>query len=302
MNNAMPTPKKYYTHAGVFHADEITGYAICVCAGAVSGTEDSVIRLTDLTNIPDDGIVADIGREHNPEELRFDHHQGFFLRDNGYPLASAGMLWKAFGEEAVAQVAYQGTHPPGEDLKFIADRVDETLIQGIDAHDADSTYKVTATCSAGTVRINTLSNIIASLNQDNDHDQPFAWFDAYRICRRVLEAHIWAAYRHLKAVRKFDSVVTPKLGGEVLVLAEGLPWKEIVHEKYPDAAFVIAPSNHPGSPYSMIAVPFTPDSRKVKVPIGRPEWFDGFIHQGQWIAGGTSVDELLRLAEENLQV
>ena len=26
-------------------------------------------------------------------------------------------------------------------------------------------------------------------------------------------------------------------------------------------------------------------------------WFQGFIHQGKWIAGGNSVDELLDLAQ-----
>ena len=92
----------------------------------------------------------------------------------------------------------------------------------------------------------------------------------------------------------------PNYEGQVIILSEQLPWKEIVHEQHEDTLFVIAPSNHPGSKFSMVAVPVEPDSREVKVQIQRPEWFDGFIHQGKWIAGGNSVKELRQLAWFNI--
>lgn len=53
---------KYYTHSGFFHADEVAGYAICRLAGVC----DQLVRLTDLSSIPSNGIVADIGRDWSP--------------------------------------------------------------------------------------------------------------------------------------------------------------------------------------------------------------------------------------------
>lgn len=139
----------FYTHGGFFHADEVTAYAICRRADVATG----VVRLTDLNNIPDDGIVADIGREYNPARLRFDHHQGLIWREtnqhvHGIPYASAGLIWKEFGRMAIMR-QLPGLARQQARLNAIHQRVDETLIQGVDAHDADNAYQISATCSGG---------------------------------------------------------------------------------------------------------------------------------------------------------
>lgn len=168
---------KYYTHAGFFHADEVTGYATCRLAGVA----DHPIRLTTLTEIPADGIVADIGREYDPGKQRFDHHQGLFPRAaGGIPLASAGMLWGQYGKYAVVSVLGNddGYYDSDPTVQAIADRVDETFIQGIDAHDADSAYHAEASCSAGKVRLTTISNAGAMLNTEDTSDHE-AQYDAF---------------------------------------------------------------------------------------------------------------------------
>ena len=45
---------KYYTHAGLFYADEVFGYAITYMADAC----DSFERLTDFENLPNDGLIC----------------------------------------------------------------------------------------------------------------------------------------------------------------------------------------------------------------------------------------------------
>lgn len=280
----------YYTHAGFFHADEVTGYAILELANICTDFE----RLTDLNNIPTSGIVADIGREYDPTKNRFDHHQGFFTRENGYPLASAGMIWNEYGE-LCAKI--QTGSADSEEIEWIANRIDERLIQGIDAHDADSNYSNTAGCSAGSVNVLTLSNIIAMMNTDtpDDHEcQSIAFDKAAGIVREIIQQAVREAKVAYYTRKQFDKVAT--IQDDVIVLSESLPWKEIVCERYPGAKYVIAPSVHPGSPYCMVAVPIEPTEREVKKPIERPEWFKGFIHQGKWIAGGESVEELINLA------
>ena len=280
----------YYTHGGLFHCDEVTGFAICKLAGIC----DSFVRLTDISNIPTDGLVADIGRVDDPENYRFDHHQDFLLRDNGYPYASAGLLWAEFGRTIIRKYTNQN-------IDVIWERVDKKLIQGIDAHDSDAKYFINTICSAGEVEILSLPNVISQFNSkdvSNAEAQDFCFGLAVDLITNVLESVINQAIKYFEDIVKFDSVFI--LDGEVGYLREGLSWKEIVAERYPNLKFMIHPSNHPGNPYSMIAVPITPISREVKVPIERPEWFKGFIHNGKWIAGSDSIAELLDLAKYNL--
>lgn len=279
------------------HADEVTGYAICKLARQCG----NFVRLTDLSHLPDDGILADIGREYDPRLKMYDHHQGFFTRPNGMPYASAGMLWERFGMIASDFV----TLPDGDrftesEITEIANRVDESLIQCIDAHDADSAYSLTATCSGGEVRPLSISHIIAMMNSDDpkDHDaQAVVFQKAADLMTDILISAILSAAKFIEAKKKFAKV--SEIRGNVIVMSEGLPWREIVHENYPEALFVIGPSGHPGNPYSLLAVPVKPESREIKKPIERPEWFKGSIHQGKWIAGGESIEQLEKLAQFN---
>lgn len=65
--------------------------------------------------------------------------------------------------------------------------------------------------------------------------------------------------------------------------------------------YVIEPSNHPGSKFSMTAVAKKEGSRDVKVPIKRSPDFKEFIHEGKWIAGSNSVRKLIQLAYYNIK-
>lgn len=282
---------KYYTHSGLFHCDEVTGYAICSLAGIC----DSFERLTDINNLPDDGLIADIGRVYDPTEKRFDHHQGFLTRPNGYPYASAGLLWNEFAHLAIGKLIV-----PNKFVKEVALRVEERLIQGIDAHDADSDYYASAECSAGPVRITTLPMVVSTFNcQDvHDDDQPIRFILAAQFIKDILVSEIKSAAKFFEDAERFGAI-SDKVGATI-ILSEHCDWKEIVAERYPDAKFVIAPSAHPGNPFSLLAVPVDPERREIKITIERPDWFTGFIHQGKWIAGGKSVEELMQLSLFNL--
>lgn len=295
--------KPYYTHAGSFHADDAAGYVELLLAGVVH----YVLRLEDLTIIPSGGVVGDIGRHWDEGNDQFDHHQGFFTRPNGYPYATAGMIWKKYGFKAVNNVISESIQdasdkPSITEMEEIAARVDEILVQGIDAHDADSQYHCTATCSAGSVRVTTISNVVSMMNTPDPSDgeaQLHAFGIACNFLGNIFRSAILSAAKFIEAKKKFAEVAQIDCEGAVIILYEGLPWKEIVHEQHPDALFVISPSNHPGNPWSMVAVPVHPERREVKKQIERPEWFKGFIHQGKWIAGGNSPEELRDLADYN---
>lgn len=288
--------KTYITHGGIFHADETLGWAILRLANESGSFE----RRTNLDSLPTDGsaFIADIGREYSLARNRFDHHQGFFTRGNGYPLATAGMIWQEYGEAAVVSCIGATSL-----AKEIAARVSDVFIQGIDANDADSAYKVQAECIAGPVRPLTVSHIIAGMNGDDPKDafeQDRRFRMASDFLLDLLQSQIRSAHKFVEAKRRFGQIAELHWHPRVIILPEFLPWQEIVCADYPDALYVITPSGHPGNPYSLTAVPVEPGSRELKRPIERPDWFRGFIHQGKWIAGGDSVETLIKLAEYNV--
>lgn len=283
-----------YTHAGRFHADEVLAFTIL----KMSHPNAVVRRLVDITDIPDDGIVIDIGREYNAEKLRFDHHQEFITRSNGYPLASAGLIWRHFG----MHVLQHNFNLPSDSIPFVSKYVDENFIQGIDANDTDNQYHVSAHCSAGEVQVMTLPGIIRSMNhQDvNDHEQQGRLFEmAAKFITSILMHRIGAGMAVFNARMSINKANT-LFKGKVIVLRENIAWGRIIDEVFPDAVYVIEPSSHPGSLYSMTAVQKDPKSREVKIPIERPEGYEGFIHQGKWIAGANDPYVLISLAKHNI--
>lgn len=285
--------KTYYTHSGLFHADEVAGFAITFLANICN--EVKRIQFKDGDSLPTDGIVADIGKQYFPEDNLFDHHQGLILRDNGIPYASAGLLWKHFGEKCVLNLL-----PHTEYVKEVVQKVDEVLIQGLDAHDTDNTYSVEAICSGGKINILTLSNIISTFNHfdiTHTNKQLEQFYLASSLIQHVLETTIINCEQRIVDYAEFKDNI--EIQDNILILNSYINWKEIVHKEYPEIDFVIQPSAHPGNPYSMIAVILEPNSRIVRIPIKRPDWFTGFIHQGEWIAGGESIEQLIKLAKFN---
>lgn len=116
------TPKKLLvTHNDKFHADDI--FATAVLSILLKGNI-KVIRTRDEVIIKKGDYVYDVGGVYDPALNRFDHHQkgGAGARDNGIPYAAFGLVWKAYGEKICGS-------------KDVADKIDEDLVQAIDAHD-----------------------------------------------------------------------------------------------------------------------------------------------------------------------
>ena len=84
--------KKVYTHAGVFHADDV----FCVALLKNLGFDGKVVRVPRLPDeIEETAIVIDIGGKYDGERF-FDHHQSTApVRDNGVKYAAFGQLVKS---------------------------------------------------------------------------------------------------------------------------------------------------------------------------------------------------------------
>ena len=90
---------KLVTHDGVFHADDVSAYAIL----NVLYPNNELIRTRKYNefNKSIKSIIFDVGLIYDPEKNKFDHHQrGFNLQFEGSsvtPMSSVGLIYKHFG-------------------------------------------------------------------------------------------------------------------------------------------------------------------------------------------------------------
>ncbi len=112
------------THSGSFHSDDVFAAATLHLYYQKTKKSYKLIRTTDPQIIQKGTIVFDIGGEYSEETNRFDHHQkgGAGERPNGIPYAAFGLVWKKYGPLLCGS-------------QDIADEIDRTLVQAMDAAD-----------------------------------------------------------------------------------------------------------------------------------------------------------------------
>ena len=285
----------YYTHRGTNHEDEQVGCAISELAGRTLAFK----RVSSFDEVEDDGVVADIFRIYNPEKEHYDHHQDFLTREDGYPYASAGLMWKHYGRNAIKNIIAEDLSDKW--IEEIHKMVDENFIKGVDACDADPDYQLNASCSAGPVKVLSTAAMTILMNEDDtDSEQQEEMFETNVVnYKRLLKKLILNAHGFLKDKERFYQEIVIDNG--VAIFENSIRWKKLVYEhnkaKENKIYFVIMPSLRPENKYVMFSVPIYPGSRKLIYPIERPDWFSGFIHNGKWIAGGDSLDNLFDLAD-----
>lgn len=86
-------------HDGGFHCDDAFSIALL----KLIYSDINVIRTRDPEQLKKADMRIDVGRKYDPKTQDFDHHQQGFKeqRKNGIPYASAGLIWKHFGEKLI---------------------------------------------------------------------------------------------------------------------------------------------------------------------------------------------------------
>ncbi len=263
--------KKGYTHAGIFHADDVFSTALLKLIDA----DFTVLRVFD---VPDDreAIVYDIGGG------AFDHHQQDApIRENGVRYAAFGLLWREYGAMLTGS-------------EKIRDRLDDTFVSKLD--DTDN----------GGAR-NPLSFAISAFNPawDSTEDKTEAFQRAvnlaYDILKRLIE-------REKSAEKAKDEVLKAynKMENGVVVLEQFVPWTDILTGT--NALFVVFPSLRGG--YNLQGVPAAKESRDVKISmpeawrglsaeeLARISGIKGlnFCHKSGFFAAADSLDAALKTA------
>jgi len=217
------------THNGSFHADEV----FAIAALGLLGEPVEVVRTRDRDVLAQADLRVDVGFRDDASKGDFDHHQRDFdgARHNGVGYASFGLVWREFG----ARVC--------DGDQDVADAVDETLVQAVDANDTGQ--QVTRSLIDGVHPI-TVNAIIGGLNARWDEaltpEEERERFDrAVALAQDILAREVNSAASSRRAQRIVREAITAAPDPRVVELPVNAPWKQVLVPAAPDALFVIYP-------------------------------------------------------------
>lgn len=316
--------KTVATHSGTFHADDCFGTAVLLGLFPSS----TLIRTRDRNQIANADFAVDVGGIWDPATGRFDHHQtgfdgarpsyvdkeGNVVEGTGY--ASAGLVWREYGNEYVRMVAKAKCIDLEEEfVHVISESVDLSLVRFIDLVDTGK-----SSVSPGVFG---LSSLLAQLNIDwmdergldssgkaDLHMERFK--EAMAITQRFLDQVILRKISQIKA-STIVRAAKRLLDGKVLFLKEGgMPWTRIAVEEMPDVLLVVYPDSD-GNQFQVHTVPSELGAFRSRMDL--PASWSGlrdeemaavtgvkdsvFCHTNLFIGGAKSLDgclELCRLA------
>ncbi|CAO3438998.1 MYG1 family protein [Azospirillum endophyticum] len=311
------------THGGSFHCDEVLGYAILRRAlppGTLAAS--TLVRTRDPHAIETADIVWDVGGVFDPARRRFDHHQrGAPVRPDGSPYSSAGLLWAAFGRDAVrAALAGRG----GEDVvERVWAEMDEQVVRLVDLADngqrpvpgfGDEALDRAARIAEGLA----LPSLVEVLNLPWDAapaDRARAEDERFARAAEIAGAFLDGRIERIRArVAAYDAVLEAHARSadpRVLELPRGMPWQGPAHDADLPVLFAVYPDKGgPGGAWMVGCMPPEPGSFAQKLPL--PEAWAGlrdaelarvsgvedavFCHLNRFIAAARSREGALALA------
>jgi uncharacterized UPF0160 family protein len=216
------------THSGSFHADDV----LAAAAMRLVMPTVKILRSRDMEQLNAADILFDVGRVFNSATCRFDHHQLEYseARANGIPYSSFGLVWRELGEKLCGSAA-------------TANRVDISLVQGVDAIDCG----VTLGKEILPVKLMSVSAVLGCFNQGwQELASPEAIDESFEKAVGVATMILENSIREAKGLEKAKAVVEQANlmeEGRLMVLEQGVPWKETVLDsnKYEKLLYVIYP-------------------------------------------------------------
>jgi len=307
MSNVLPV---WATHSGKFHCDEVLAYAVLRLALGLCapGVDHTLLRTRDAAAIEAADLVWDVGSVFDEAANRFDHHQrGAPVREDGTPYSAAGLVWRVYGERAVAALL------PGEASAFagpVAGRIDETMIRRVDEID-------NGVSANGPVKTDTLalSRLVEDFNPPwdaPDANGPGAgdsqFLQAAEMVAGVLARRVAAVASVLAAEAQVLAAHAAGADTRILVLERGMPWKNVIFNHDLPVLFAISPASNGN--WMIDTVPPEPGSFAQKLPL--PEAWAGlqnaelaaatgvadavFVHVRRFVGAAKSKDGALALA------
>jgi uncharacterized UPF0160 family protein len=213
------------THNGAFHADDV--FACATLSLIFKDKEIEIVRSRESDVIKKANIVVDVGKEYNPENNRFDHHQtnGAGERENNIPYASFGLVWKHYGRELC----------PSDDVFNI---IDQELVTPIDAIDNGfdlNPYKKDIPSA-------TISSMIgfftASWSEDFDSVNNINFLKMVELAKEILLREIFKTNDTVLAREKVIEAYKKAEDKRIIILDKTYPAQEILRE-FPEPLFIV---------------------------------------------------------------
>lgn len=228
------------THNGIFHKDEVVAISILKILYE-NYKEVMVIRSRDLEYLKSNcNILVDIGGG------AFDHHQkgGNGSRSNGAKYASAGLVWKEFGNNLIHKL---NASLNKEDIQKVWDELDCFIIQEVDKEDNGQDYNDRL--------FNYITTFLPKWNEDNiNYDEAFE--KCVSITTSVLKKEIETLISNVLA-EKYVNEKLSNIDGNVLEIpSQTFPWLELLttaNENGYSIDFVIF--KYPAGGYALQCVP-----------------------------------------------
>lgn len=212
------------THNGSFHSDDV--FAVAMFQLLLGTDKVQVIRVDcNNPNIEADYVV-DVGGVYDHLRKRYDHHQnGAPVRDNGIPYAGFGLVWRHYG------VMVCGS-------EVVADKLDQTLVQPIDAPDNGMILSTPTRSDARPIELYQIINSFAPVwGSEDSVDEAFleavAWARAFLL--HMIE-NTRANVAMEKLVREVYEASEEK---QILVFETPVPAEALI--AYPEVEVVVTP-------------------------------------------------------------
>lgn len=311
------------THSGSFHADE--ALAVYMLKLLPIYKDATVVRSRDNAVLDKCDIVVDVGGKYEPPKY-FDHHQREFTttfsdKHDTTKLSSAGLVYKHFGREVLAQILKVAQD--NEVVEAIYDRVYDSFIEPVDAY--DNGVNPHDTPARFNTHSTTLRAVVGNLNPLWTEDDSDAAFDAQfvkasEVMGMAFELEVrnqglsWYPARDL-VKKAFEERTKWDPKGRLLVFESYVPWNSHVHdlEKAHDAEIIYVIYKSADST-RVQAVPVFKGSFESRKALPQP-WrglrdealseasgIPGgvFVHASGFIGGNKTFDGALELARKGL--
>ncbi|VEU23347.1 DEKNAAC104754 [Brettanomyces naardenensis] len=326
-----PSVLKICTHSGTFHADE--SLAVYMLKLLKRFSNATVVRSRKNEDWEAADIVVDVSGKYDGKKF-FDHHQreftGTFNSNYKTKLSSAGLVFKHFGKEIIAELLDIDEQKKPKDVEMLYDRVYKDFIEAVDANDngIDKYSNQDELVGRFHDRNFSLAGVVSNLNPSWNSDPTDADFDRMFIKASTIMGEAFVEYltymgKSFLPAKKFveaafNSRKEIDESGKIVLLDRYVPWKEHIYaiEKENNVVgqilYILFPDTNGN--WRITAVPVTSssfDSRK-KLP---KEWRGlrdealskksgipncVFIHAAGFTGGVESKEGAIKLAKMSL--
>ena len=247
------------THTGTFHPDDV--FSTAFLSKIVENP--TVIRVGDVTAIPEDAIVYDIGFG------KFDHHgTDARYRNEPYPkikYCSFGLLWEEYGLNYLRQ-----QFPDINNHEKLYNKIIEKLVLQIDAIDNGYFPEIKSE-----YHLTDLDKVIDLFNkswiEDIDNDENF--ITVVEIASKIFDRVLKKEYGLIIAAEKIEEKINT-VENSILFLEDYIPYQEAIFDSEnptaKDIKIVIFPSNRGG--YNVKPLTVSKTSKELVVNFPKEYW------------------------------